>query len=224
MVMALSTRTSIFRCIQVMPSFTSVNDKKYSICLLTGCGRGAYKYAFERVVMPALDAFEPDLIMVSSGFDASFADPLGAMILTSESYREFTTMLMGSAEKHCGGRIIFSHEGGYSKDYVPYCGLAVVETLSGHRTDVRDPYLEEAHLWGYQHLLPHQEAVIDAVASLHGLNSLKSKRDSDDHEQSVAVAMQRLLDTVKPDKRASVVEALIAIEKGQFKNRIASVK
>lgn len=182
-----------------------------------GCGRGAYKYAFERVVVPALDRFEPELILVSSGFDASFADPLGTMMLTSESYREFTEMLMRSADKHCKGRLIFAHEGGYSKDYVPYCGLAVVETLSGHQTDVLDPYLEETNKWGYHSLLPHQASMIDAVASLHGLGSLKRKRADDcdiPHEANIIHTIQRLLDTVDPSRRANVLKQLNAKEMG----------
>ena len=190
-----------------------------NIPLHPGCGKGAYSYAFERVVLPALEKFSPDLILVSSGFDASFADPLGAMILTSDSYREFTSLLMDAADKHAGGRIIFSHEGGYSKDYVPYCGLAVVETLSGHRTEVVDPYLAEAQVWGYRHLLPHQAAVVDAVASLHSLSPSQKRKRSDgleeesDHNYSVAKAMHFLLDTSKPEDRAIVIEKLIALEK-----------
>ena len=121
-------------------------------------------------------------------------------------------MLMEAADKHCSGRIVFSHEGGYSKDYVPYCGLAVLETLSGHRTEVLDPYLHEAHEWGYHHLLPHQAAVIDAVAAVHGISTLKRKRDSDEHETSVAKAMQKLLDTVDSDRRSSAIDMLLAME------------
>jgi hypothetical protein len=174
--------------------------------------------------MPALDQFKPDLLLVSSGFDASFADPLGAMILTSDSYREFTSLLMGAADTHAGGKIIFAHEGGYSKDYVPYCGMAVIETLSGHRTEVVDPYLEEAQVWGYRHLLPHQAAVVDAVAAMHNLAPATKRKRSDtheaesDHDDSVAKAMHFLLDTAKPENRAAVIQKLIALEKATSAN------
>jgi acetoin utilization deacetylase AcuC-like enzyme len=46
-----------------------------------------YRSAFERVVIPALDAYQPELVLVSSGFDASFMDNLAAMILSSEDFR-----------------------------------------------------------------------------------------------------------------------------------------
>ena len=51
-----------------------------NIPLPPGSGTGAYDYAFTTVVIPALRRFSPELILVSSGFDASFADPLGAVI------------------------------------------------------------------------------------------------------------------------------------------------
>ena len=52
-------------------------DTTINIPLPPGSGVGAYSYAFERIVLPALDRFRPDLLLVSSGFDASYADPLG---------------------------------------------------------------------------------------------------------------------------------------------------
>lgn len=58
-----------------------------NIPLPPGSGRGAYKSSFERVILPALDAYQPQLILVSSGFDASYMDNLAAMILGSEEFR-----------------------------------------------------------------------------------------------------------------------------------------
>eukprot|EP00798_Chlamydomonas_sp_ICE-L_P009636 gene9636-7549_t len=54
-----------------------------NVPLPPGSGSGAYKAAFERVVEPSINAFQPELILVSSGFDASFMDDLGAMIMGS---------------------------------------------------------------------------------------------------------------------------------------------
>lgn len=191
--------------------FSNIN-----IPLHPGSGNGAYNYAFDTVVIPALERFKPQFIFVSSGFDASFLDPLGAMMLTSSAYRDITASLVSIAEKYSDGRIIFSHEGGYSKDYVPYCGLAVIEELSGERTDVIDPNLEEAHQWGYQYLLPHQAAVIDAVASLHGLLLRKRKQSCEDNEDShtnrVADAIISLLKTTDSDRRRSVLRKVISFE------------
>lgn len=113
-----------------------------NIPLPSGSGIGGYNLAFDKVVLPALERFQPEFIMVACGFDASFVDPLGRMMLVSEDYAALTRKLMDIADAVCGGRLIFSHEGGYSPFYVPFCGLAVVETLTGFKSDIKDPYLE----------------------------------------------------------------------------------
>ncbi|HEX4765988.1 MAG TPA: class II histone deacetylase [Lichenihabitans sp.] len=135
-----------------------------NVPLPAGCGEGAYLRAFERLVLPALHRFRPELIVVCSGFDAAAADPLGRMMLHSDSFRALTRMLMEAAEALCGGRLALSHEGGYSASYVPYCGLAVMEELSGIRTAVADPFLPSFASYPGHALLPHQEAAIAAAA------------------------------------------------------------
>ncbi|KAG5190994.1 putative histone deacetylase, partial [Tribonema minus] len=134
-----------------------------NVPLPPGSGEGAYAAAFERVVVPAVDAFEPDLLLVSAGYDASFMDPLAHMMLSSEAFRAMAARLVALAERHCGGRAVFLHEGGYSDVYVPFCGLAVVEELAGCRTQVRDPLLAEAQAFAQQALQPHQDAAIAAA-------------------------------------------------------------
>jgi hypothetical protein len=59
--------------------------------------------------------------------------------------------------------LIFGLTGGYSKDYVPYCGLAVIETLSNCKTEVVDPYLREVSNWGYQACQKHQKDVVRVI-------------------------------------------------------------
>lgn len=158
-----------------------------NVPLPPGTGTGGYEYAWNRVVLPAVDRFNPDIILVSSGFDGSYQDPLARMMLTSDSYSKFTKSLMELADKHCNGRIIFAHEGGYSKDYVPFCGLAVVETLRGIKTSINDHYLVEARLWGYQHCQPHQAALVDRVVSLLNLSPMPSYQDSDDDQDDAFI-------------------------------------
>ena len=131
-----------------------------------GSGGGAYIAAFERVIVPALRRFKPELIVVASGLDAAGLDPLGRMMLHSEHYRRLARMILQVAGDVCAGRVVLSHEGGYSAIYVPFCGLAIMEELSGIRTNITDPYLEMAESWGYQALQPHQEAAIDRAAAL----------------------------------------------------------
>jgi acetoin utilization deacetylase AcuC-like enzyme len=137
-----------------------------NIPLPAGSGHGAYLAAFDRVVVPALERFQPELIVIASGLDASAMDPLGRMLCTSDTYRELTTRMLQVADTFCGGRIVATHEGGYSNAYVPFCGLAVIETLAGQRTDAADPYLDELSQMGGQQALPHQLEAIEAAARL----------------------------------------------------------
>ena len=134
-----------------------------NIPLPAGSGHGAYHSTIERIVTPAIRSFQPEIILVPCGFDASVYDPLGRMLLTSESYRQLTQMLLELANDVCEGKIVFSHEGGYSKRYVPFCGLATLEALSGIRTEITDLGVRD-DLPG-QDLAPHQENLIDEIAS-----------------------------------------------------------
>lgn len=113
-----------------------------NIPLPAGSGHETYLSAFRRIVLPALAAYKPDLIVIASGLDANSVDPLARMLLTSETYRELTLMMMEAAARLCDHRLVMVHEGGYAEAYVPFCGHAIMEALSGKRTDVADPALE----------------------------------------------------------------------------------
>ena len=98
--------------------------------------------ALTNIVLPALYKFQPELIIIASGLDANGVEPLARMLLSSESYREMTAKIMQAADELCAGRLIVVHEGDYAEAYVPFCGLALIEQLSGHKTEVEDPLLE----------------------------------------------------------------------------------
>ena len=131
---------------------------------------GAYLAAYERVVVPALRAFRPDLIIVASGLDANAMDPLARMMMHSAGYRRLTRMLMDAADELCEGRLVVEHEGGYSSAYVPFCGLAVVEELAGVTSSIEDPFLPIFEGLGGQDLQPHQDEAIAAAEA--GLSRL----------------------------------------------------
>ena len=148
-----------------------------NIPLPPGSGHGAYVATIEQVVVPALRAFKPDLILVPSGFDGGMYDPLGRMMAYSETFREMTGLLLETADDLCEGRLVLSHEGGYSPTYVPFCGLAVVEELSGKTSGAADPMGDNAAGAGGQDLQPHQQAriseaatMVDRLRSLEGLS------------------------------------------------------
>ena len=127
-----------------------------------GSGHQAYLQTFEELVVPAVTRFAPELILVSSGLDASAVDPLARQMCTSETYRKMTRMVLDLAEKFCDNRLVILHEGGYSPQYVPYCVLAIIEEISGLRSaNVADPFLADLMQSGGQDIQAHQRKLID---------------------------------------------------------------
>ena len=110
--------------------------------LPAGAGHTAYLYAMDSIVIPQIEAFDPDLIIVACGFDAGATDPLARMLATADTFRQMTLRIKAAAEKLCGGRLVLVHEGGYSEVYVPFCGHATLEALSGSRITAADPMAE----------------------------------------------------------------------------------
>jgi acetoin utilization deacetylase AcuC-like enzyme len=137
-----------------------------NVPLPAGSGNGAYLETLRRVVAPALRAFRPELILVASGFDASFMDPLGRMMVTTAGYRDMTRLLMELADELCGGRVVMIHEGGYSLLYVPFCGVVVIETLAGVDTGIEMPWDDEWNRMPDQAVTDRQAEVIARAAAL----------------------------------------------------------
>ncbi|QPM92090.1 class II histone deacetylase [Pseudooceanicola algae] len=104
-----------------------------------GTGHKGYLQTMERIVLPAVDAFAPDVIIVACGFDAGIYDPIARMLCTAETFGAMTRQVMDLADRLCDGRLLLVHEGGYSEAYVPFCGHRVMEVLSGSKHVVPDP-------------------------------------------------------------------------------------
>lgn len=111
----------------------------YNIPLPPGTGHNNYLEAVRELVIPILDDYKPEMIIIASGLDANSADPMARMLLHSESYREMTKMVMDAADRLCDGKIAVIQEGGYSEAYVCFCGVPIVEELVGKRCEVEDP-------------------------------------------------------------------------------------
>ncbi len=136
-----------------------------NVPLPAGSGNGAYLSALKEIAFPAIKKFQPDLIVVCCGFDAAMTDPLGRMIVTATGYRHMTEALVEIANQVCGGKIVMTHEGGYSPTYVPFCGLAVIETLAGAKTSISDPLAEFWDVLPDQQLHSWQEQLIQKYKS-----------------------------------------------------------
>jgi acetoin utilization deacetylase AcuC-like enzyme len=84
--------------------------------LAIGSGNKDFQDAFQYKLLPAANAFQPDFVLISAGFDAHANDPLGGMAVTEEGYGRLTRMVRDLAEKFCAGRLVSVLEGGYDLD------------------------------------------------------------------------------------------------------------
>lgn len=109
-------------------------DGKGAGCILnrplpSGSGETEIFGAFRETLLPALDAFRPELILISAGFDSRKGDPLGHFLLTDENFAELTRLLRDAAGRHCGGRVVSLLEGGYNLEGIGPATRAHVEEL-----------------------------------------------------------------------------------------------
>jgi len=86
-----------------------------------------YLYAFERVLMPIAREFDPELVLVSAGFDAAEGDPIGGCHVTSRGYAQMTHLLRSLA----GGNLVIALEGGYNLSAISLGAAAVTAVLLG---------------------------------------------------------------------------------------------
>jgi len=143
-----------------------------NVPLPAGCTNETYFEVFDRIVLPALSYYRPELIIIANGLDANLFDPLANMMLDSEGFRALTRLVSQAADTLCEGRIVVCHEGGYSPIYVPFCGLAVVEELVGVSTEVVDPLIADASAVASRPSLPHHREAIDIAFQALDLKSL----------------------------------------------------
>jgi acetoin utilization deacetylase AcuC-like enzyme len=87
-----------------------------NIPLSGGTGETAYLDAIESSIVPVIDDYKPQAILISAGFDAHRRDPLGGMRVGEQAFGLMTRMIVAAAEKHCGGRVLSLLEGGYDPE------------------------------------------------------------------------------------------------------------
>ncbi len=99
--------------------------------LPAGSGRASVVGAFKDRLLPALETFGPDLILLSAGFDSRIGDPLGQFRLTDGDFGELTSMMVEAAERYCDGRLVSVLEGGYNLEGLALAAETHVRTLAG---------------------------------------------------------------------------------------------
>jgi acetoin utilization deacetylase AcuC-like enzyme len=99
--------------------------------LSAGDGSEVFREAFEAAILPRIEAFQPDLVIISAGFDAHWRDPLASLNLTEADFGWATKKLMDIADRHCGGRVVSVLEGGYDLEGLAKSVEAHVDALMG---------------------------------------------------------------------------------------------
>ncbi|MBR9844572.1 MAG: histone deacetylase family protein, partial [Rhodobacteraceae bacterium] len=111
------------------PSEQGAHGQIVNIPLAPGSGTAEMRAAYEDIAFPRLDAFAPELLLISAGFDCHAADPLSQTLWTEDDYTWLTTRLCDIAAKHCEGRVVSTLEGGYDLSALAASTAAHVSVL-----------------------------------------------------------------------------------------------
>jgi acetoin utilization deacetylase AcuC-like enzyme len=111
--------------------------------LPSGMGDAEYARVYRDIVLPIGESFDPELLIVSAGFDAFGGDPLAGMRLTRDGYAELTEICLRIAAGASGGRAVFALEGGYDLDGLAACSAALVQRLLGEGATCPEPLFSQ---------------------------------------------------------------------------------
>ncbi|MBM4462314.1 MAG: histone deacetylase [Chloroflexi bacterium] len=128
------------------------------------CGDEEYMQVFQQILVPLAHRFQPQLILVSAGYDAHWLDPIGSMQLSVSGFAQMVQLLQKLALKLCQGRLVFTLEGGYHLPALARSVKATLEVLLGE-VEVDDPLGKP--LQGRK--APAVETIIQEVKTLHKL-------------------------------------------------------
>jgi acetoin utilization deacetylase AcuC-like enzyme len=134
-----------------------------NIPLPAGCGDSEYLEVFEQVIAPAARRFNPQLILVSVGYDGHWADPLAMMNLSVSGFAKMTGIIKGLADELCNGRLVLTLEGGYNLEALAGSVKATFDVLLGNASgniSGAPPRRSEP---------PDIESLIGEIKKIHGL-------------------------------------------------------
>lgn len=133
-----------------------------NVPLPAGAGDAAFEQIANEIIAPAADRFAPNILLISAGFDAHWADPLASLQLSHTGYGKLMRALVALAAKHCDGKIVLALEGGYNPGALADGVLTVLRVLLGDKTlpDLIGPApLKE----------PDVQAILRRVKDIHSL-------------------------------------------------------
>lgn len=109
----------------------NITDQRVNVPLQSGCNSAEFRGAITDSWFPALEAYKPQMLFISAGFDAHMEDPLAGLGLLDADFAWVTQKLMDVADRHCDGRIVSMLEGGYSLPALSRSATAHVRGLMG---------------------------------------------------------------------------------------------
>lgn len=111
-----------------------------NVPLPPGVGDSGYERVFEELLVPWAERLEPELIIVSAGYDAHFQDPLANEALTLQGFATLQRIVTRLADQHCAGRLLLALEGGYHLDVLAHAILNSLRLLEDPAAAVDDPF------------------------------------------------------------------------------------
>jgi acetoin utilization deacetylase AcuC-like enzyme len=109
-----------------------------NVPLPLGVGDEGYEQVMRELVVPAVQRWQPQLILLSAGYDAHWSDPIGPMILSASGYARLTQMIYDLAHEVCSGQLVLTLEGGYNLDALGASVVSTIHALQGEPSD-KDP-------------------------------------------------------------------------------------
>jgi acetoin utilization deacetylase AcuC-like enzyme len=113
-----------------------------NVPLPPGCGDDVYESVFSKILMPVAREYKPELILVSAGFDSYYKDPLGGMEVTEEGFARMACQVLSLADELCGGKVVFTLEGGYDLGGLARSVGEVVKQCMGKNAPFKDELSE----------------------------------------------------------------------------------
>ena len=142
----------------------SAKGTTVNIPLPAGCGDNEYLLVFEQVITPAAKRFKPQLVLVSAGYDAHWADELALMQLSVSGFGEMARAIRGLANELCEGRLVFTLEGGYHLSALAASIKATFDVLLG-KTSSDDPLGQSPR----SAAAPKIDRLLTAIKEVHAL-------------------------------------------------------
>jgi acetoin utilization deacetylase AcuC-like enzyme len=128
-----------------------------------GTSGEVYREIVDELIEPLADEFKPEIIAVSAGQDAYFADPIADLNFSADAYFHMTKLVMQIADRHCSGRLVMALEGGYNLEALPKIIAGIIVAQSGSDIKIFEPTPPSKH--GESRLI--KERIMQAKAALN---------------------------------------------------------